>query len=324
MLTGVLGESKDNVTKRIGYYDNNDGLYFEKANSSLRVVRRTSTSGSVVNNIYEQADWNLDTLDGSGDANNPSGINIDVSKTQVFIIDFQWLGVDIIRYGFKINGNVIYCHEFLGANVLDVVYMATPDLPVRYEIINTGESASATYMKRICCSISSEAGYTLPGYEYSIGNGFPLRAITTRTPILAIRPLATYKGKTNRRVSKLLFSKMIAQTNPVYYELVHIHDPSGITATWNDVNSNESSVEFSTNISAVTGNPTHVIDTGYVAVGVPGQGGSVVQAAADIISRHTYMHQNYAADNPQLFVIYATPQSGTANVGATFNWIEFN
>jgi len=155
MLTGILATTGSGTgnTFRIGYFDDNNGIFFEDHDETLRVVRRTSTSGSPVDNAVAQSSWNLDTLDGSG----LSGVTLDKTKTQIFVIDFQWLGVGRVRMGVVVNGVLIYCHEFLNSNVLDTVYMSTPNLPLRYQIENNG-SGDAGSMDQICCTIVSEGG----------------------------------------------------------------------------------------------------------------------------------------------------------------------
>lgn len=139
ILTGVMGALKTNVWQGIGYFDTNNGLFFQQNGVSLSVVRRTFATGVAVDNIVDQASWNLDTLDGSGNSGNPSGVSINTAKIQVFIIDFSWLGSGGGRLGFLFlnaigEARIVYCHQFVAANTLTSVYMSTPTLPLRWEI----------------------------------------------------------------------------------------------------------------------------------------------------------------------------------------------
>jgi len=318
LLTAVLGTGKTNVTQRIGYFDDNDGLFFELADSTISVVRRTSTSGAVVNNTINQTNWNLDKLNGNG----KSGITLDLTKAQIFIIDFQWLAAGRIRFGFNFDGKIVYCHEINNANILDVPYMATPSLPIRYEIRNTGVSASSTSLKEICCSISSEGGYTLPGYEFSASNGIAKRNISVRTPIFAIRLAGTFGGKENRRTCKFERLNFYANTNDVFFELMHMHNPSAITATWNTV-ATSSAVEYSNDITAITGNPEHIISSGFVTAGT-GNRATAEGVNSQFINQHSFISQNFDSSNSQTFVVYATPFAGAADTSASIEWIEFD
>lgn len=77
-----------------------------------------------------QSQWNLDKCDGTG----PSGYNLDLSKMQMFYIDYSWYGAGFIRWGFRgPNGDVIYCHKLANNNVNTEAYMRSGNLPARYE-----------------------------------------------------------------------------------------------------------------------------------------------------------------------------------------------
>ena len=317
-MTAILAATKTNLVQRVGYFDNDNGLFMELAGSTLKVVRRTKTSGAVVDNAVNQADWNIDPMDGTG----PSGITIDITKAHIFVIDFQWLGVGRVRYGFDIDGILYYCHELRNANNLNIVYMSTPTLPLRYEIRNVGITASSSTMKEICCSISSEGGYTLPGLEFAASNGITTRAVTTRLPVLAIRLKTSFGGKDNRKTVKILSSAMYAQTNAAFFELVHVHDPTAITATWVSAHA-DSAVEYSTDITAVTGNPAHVVLTNYTPAGT-GNNAQTSTGAVDTLNLHSFLNQDCTSANSQMFVLYATSFTGTTNVSTALTWIEFD
>jgi len=146
--------SLDNeITKRVGYFNDNNGIFLETIGSDKYFIRRTYTSGSAINNRVISSSWNIDPMDGSG----PSKISLDFTKTQILIIDFEWLGVGRVRVGFVVNGNIYYAHQFLNANNLTLVYMSTPNLPIRYEIENSG-LGSASNLDCICSSVMSEGG----------------------------------------------------------------------------------------------------------------------------------------------------------------------
>ena len=77
-----------------------------------------------------QSTWNIDRCDGTG----PSGYNIDLTKMQMFYMDFSWYGAGFIRWGFRgPDGNVIYCHKLINNNVNYEAYMRSGNLPARYE-----------------------------------------------------------------------------------------------------------------------------------------------------------------------------------------------
>jgi len=156
LATFVMNAGKTNLRQRVGYFNADNGVFFQVSGTTKSFVLRTSTSGSPSDaRTVDQADWNGDKLDGSG----PSGITLDTTKAQILFMDFEWLGVGSVRCGFVINGQFIVCHTFNNANDLDKVYMTTAILPVRYEIENTGATASSSTLTQICSTVISEGGY---------------------------------------------------------------------------------------------------------------------------------------------------------------------
>ena len=77
-----------------------------------------------------QSEFNLDKLDGTG----PSGYTVDLTKMQMFYIDYSWYGAGYIRWGMRAtNGDVIYAHKMQNNNVNNEAYMRSGNLPARYE-----------------------------------------------------------------------------------------------------------------------------------------------------------------------------------------------
>ena len=167
-MTGVLDKQGGGtgVQRRIGYFDDDNGLFFEDDEGTVKVVIRSSTTGSAVDTKVEQANWNYDPMDGSG----PSGVTIDWSKTQIFSFDFEWLGVGRVRFGLVVDGKVYYVHYSNHANSEDQVYMSTPNLPLRYQMVTTA-SSPASKMEVICSSVISEGGAEDTGVIRSFSTG---------------------------------------------------------------------------------------------------------------------------------------------------------
>lgn len=314
--TGAFGDGVAGIKKRWGYYDDNNGIFWELDGTDVSLTLRSDSSGSIVSEKYMQNAWNLDKLDGSG----PSGVTLDPTQAHILCIDMQWLGVGRVRVGFIIGGKLILVHEFNHANKSTTTYMRRPDLPVRYEMLNVTGAASTT-MKSICASVASEGGYTLPGFEFSTDTGIATRSVTTRVPIIAIRHKATFNSVENRSLARLLKIAFRTAGNDILWEFAHVHDPSAITATWNDVQVGQSSVEVSTDITAVTGNPSHKVDSGFLS-SAQGSFAQTLTQLEDHVSRHSFISQNVAADNSQMFVLYATSFGGSATVSGAIHWVE--
>lgn len=153
--TFVFNTAKTNLRQRIGYFGTNNGIFLEQDGTTINLVKRSYVTGSVVDTKVAKASWSNDVLDGTG----KSRKTLDLTKSQIFFIDIEWLGVGSVRCGFIIDGKPIICHTFHNANVASSVYMTTPNLPLRMEIENTGVTASSSSMKAICASVMTEGGY---------------------------------------------------------------------------------------------------------------------------------------------------------------------
>lgn len=190
MFTGILGTPKNNLASRIGYFDNNDGIFFEGYNGQLALTLRSSVSGAPLETRVYQSNWNLDRMDGTG----KSGILLDPSKTQIFALDFSWLGVGGVRCSLIIGQKIINVHEFVMTNNMLSVYMRTPNLPIRYEIRNLGTTDSSSSLKQICASILKEGEGDLVARSRSINNGTTTKDVdsTNFTSIIAIRLRDSY------------------------------------------------------------------------------------------------------------------------------------
>lgn len=178
-----------NQTRRWGFFDSGDGVFFQLAGTVLSVVRRTSTSGATVDNLTAQASWSVDKLDGTG----PSLVTLDVTKANIYEIRFQWLGAGSILY--YVNG--ILVHETANANLLTVPYMATATLPLAADVENTIASTGAS-VTFICGSASSEGGQECPEYTFGAFTPADISVTTTERPILSIRPKTTLNTIVNR------------------------------------------------------------------------------------------------------------------------------
>lgn len=176
-FTGVLGSGGTGIISRIGAFDDDNGLFFELNENTLYVVERKAG----VDTKVARSAWNLNTLQ----ENTRGGVNLNTNKANIFVIDFEWLGVGSVRYGVVFNGEIIYCHQSNHANVVDDVYISTPNLPVRYEI---SSSFGSSTLKQICCSVISEGGLEEIGYTGTVTNGITQVSIgTSFVALLGIR-----------------------------------------------------------------------------------------------------------------------------------------
>lgn len=107
--------------------------------------RGATTQFAIISKTQEtkikQSQFNIDKLDGTG----PSQYNIDLSKMQMFYIDYTWYGAGFVRWGVRgPKGDVIYCHKMPNNNVNTEAYMRSGNLPARYESSTTPPYTATT------------------------------------------------------------------------------------------------------------------------------------------------------------------------------------
>jgi hypothetical protein len=76
-----------------------------------------------------QSQW-YDPLDGTG----PSGYTLDLTKNQMWFIDYSWYGAGVARFGLRTtDGAIAYTYAFQSNNIHYQAYMRSGNLPSRYE-----------------------------------------------------------------------------------------------------------------------------------------------------------------------------------------------
>mgnify|MGYP000536274255 CR=1 FL=1 len=77
-----------------------------------------------------QSQW-LDKCDGTG----PSGYNIDLTRMQMWYVDYSWYGAGFVRYGVRgTNGQVIYVNQIQNNNRQFEAYMRSGNMAAHYEV----------------------------------------------------------------------------------------------------------------------------------------------------------------------------------------------
>ena len=93
----------------------------------------SSPSGAIVSKTIDtripQSQW-LDPCNGTG----ASGYNIDLTRMQMWYIDYSWYGAGYIRWGLRgPGGQIIYVYNQVNNNVRFEAYMRSGNLPAHYE-----------------------------------------------------------------------------------------------------------------------------------------------------------------------------------------------
>lgn len=354
LLTGTLMDdtSIENVRARIGQFDSitektvdsqptGDGFFFEVIGGTpptINLVYRDSNTSDIpaptpptqTDTVVPQDDWNIDKVDGTG----PSGYVFDPSKRQIFVFQIAWLGVGDILCGLFNDNRFIPCHRFnfLGTGS-GVAYSTRGSLPCRYEIEAIGIPASTATMRQVCCSVSSDAGFTPRGDNYSVSMTSTKSISTTEVPIISLRLNQTGTSfKKVRTILNILKVSLILTANAdVIYNIYLFQNPTQFGAgpltgasfvnQSTDVSIPNSAAEYDISATAVdlTGvtYPFKRFDTGFITK-------TVSVFIAEDISERTLLLTSDISGNSDLLVITMRTFSGNQSAAASIQWQEFD
>jgi hypothetical protein len=187
-----------NVRSRVGMFTDSgafpsiagDGFYIEADGTAIALVRRYATTS--VTGLEErtlQSSWNLDKMNGTGS----SGVTLDWTKAQHFVVEYQWLGVGMLRFGFDCGAadGIVWCHEFVATNTITGPWCRTGSLPVRAEIITTSAASQPGKLTLINCVVQHEGAIEERTHRYfAATTGATLRTVGTATglfPLMSVR-----------------------------------------------------------------------------------------------------------------------------------------
>lgn len=213
--TFVMSAPQTNLRQRVGYFTDYNGIYLEQDGTTINLVIRQQTGASTYDEErVAQANWNGDSLNGSG----PSGITLDLTKSQIFYTAIEWLGVGSVFCGFIINGAYILAHTFNHANDISSTYMQSAQQSIRLEITNTGTTTGAT-MKQICSSVVSSGGYSPQAVQTFTGRGLTYYTMGTA---------GTYYNLTSIRLG----ADGLAYNKVVYLDSLNVLTDSNQNLEW--------------------------------------------------------------------------------------------
>lgn len=249
VLTVNFHDHETNTTKRCGYYDDNDGIYFESNGTDFRCVVRTSTSGSPVSTVVATS------ADGTAtpfSEKNWDSLGVDLSKSLIVYFDFEWLAVGSITFGIVKNRELLPIHVAHNFATLSTVWAKTPALPVRYEIIADGAVTGVPQLRTICATVESEGGFNPLGIPR-----FPARGIdaavtvqnTGPTPLVNVRLRSGFL----RRTSILETISILVVGNKDFQWWVYLNPTftSG-SHSWSAVETNSFIEQDTTQVSVIT------------------------------------------------------------------------
>ena len=328
IITFAMGTPKANVSQKVGYFDEKNGIYFENTDGINYIVLRSNATGTVVEKRIPQDSWSIDNFDGTGYSSqsgdkeaHANGIN--VSKTNIFWIDIEWLGVGDVRAGFVVDGKPVVAHIFHNDNRNTDVYMTTACLPIRYEIRNIGITSGSTTLKQICSTVLSEGGIQGRSLIQGISRGYTIAAATdlgaagTEVPLISIRLAA---NKLNSVVVPFNTHLYVDSNASVSYRWVKNYQ--SLDGTWVAHPTNGSPVEYNITSTAegstlgpITGK-TQVIQGGFIAAGAAAVAGGLETVNYD------YQLGRFLDGTSETFTLTAIGMTNNTKVLAKLDWFQ--
>jgi hypothetical protein len=127
-------------TYRVIYVDTNTQMFISPE------YRGATISNAIVSVTIDtkipQSQWNLDPCNGNG----PSGYNLDLTRMQMWYIDYSWYGAGYIRWGLRgVNGQVTYVHQLQNNNRQFEAYMRSGNMAAHYELSGIAPSTVPIY-----------------------------------------------------------------------------------------------------------------------------------------------------------------------------------
>lgn len=271
LCTGILQTTiTPGITSRIGLFDNHsdktvdaggDGVFFQHNGTTASVVLRSYISGSQVDLTINQANWNIDTMNGKG----ASGYTLDFTKRQIFAFQLQWLGVGDVVCAVDIDGQLWPVHIFQNPNQGDQYpYMRRAYLPVRYEIENVSAASGAT-LRQVCSCVTSYGGFNPRGKIFALRRATLVSlANANETHAMSFR----LKAANNRKTLNPLQISAICTSGG--YIIMRVYLYATLTnATWAQTFAGSTNAGFEADIGATafdTTNAVCVAELGFSAL----------------------------------------------------------
>lgn len=304
-FTGKL-HPQTGIIKRMGLFQSlstapatpTDGIYLEVTDSDA-FFKITKTQGIPHNMSFPRSAWNVDKLDGTG----ISGVTVNLSAAQIFVIDYEWLSLGRVRFGFMQSGKTYYAHYVDHINDLDRPYITSPNQPIRYEIVQTGATPGS--MHHICSTVMVEGGEEDLGKPLSVSDSKISNIDTSYKALLAIR----LKNVAHDSCVVLKSVEVLNETNnPGLYDV--ILNPTFVSTpfVWSDLNS--AAIQYSTGGAVVSGG--HSLMKGFL----PGGIGGTISTEGKSIQAEIVKLGIDIDDTPDVVVLAAKAFDVTAKVDA--------
>jgi hypothetical protein len=138
----------------------------------------TDISGVLISKTIDfktpQRLW-TDPCDGTG----PSGYNLDLTRMQMWFIDYSWYGAGVIRYGIRTTkGNINYVFQIQNNNLQFEAYMRSGNMAAHYESSGLGPvTILSSNLSNSATTIGTYASSTDTSITLTSSSSFPATGV---------------------------------------------------------------------------------------------------------------------------------------------------
>ena len=289
------------IKRRAGLFDMNNGAFFEDTGVPVTidgVDYPTNYHVCILKNGVRVVDvprqeWNGDKLDGTG----RSGIVAESLAQQLLVIEYEWYGTGMVRFGYIIDNEYHTVHTVYNANNnTEGTWTATPFLPIRVELqalngepensgVVYGDPGTPHYFYQSSSSVVAEGGIETLGTPHNVINGLinsnpgGAGSITQNTAANLggagqYKPVLSIRLKSNSLEGVAIPTRLQVGTDDkteLYF--VVVKNANLVNATWNVELEPNTAIEADEDADDATFFPGDVISSGFVA---DGQGDPII------------------------------------------------
>ncbi len=311
---GYYADLQEGAVFEYGIGNDNDRIVWVIKNDTAAVAFRSSASGTPVDTIFNQEDWNIDTMDGQGE----SGIHIDWSLGQMLSIRFAWYGWSGILWSVKLGRKLYPVHYHQAGNRTNLPLLGNPSLPIIKHLYNTQATAGTSTVKThgLHYSVDGSDPVNRPGFSRStFRQEFSVTSNANPYVILALRPKTVFKTVNNSSLSVLESITIAGSAGGI---VVLGYDPTITGATWSDVNTNESYMEQ--DATQTTADAAAVDAINWYSIAVDAGANGATEISDFPVFKEPWQPDSDFSATHILAILFYCDSNGT--IAATMNWTE--
>ena len=314
-------DTEAGIRKRIGMFDDQNGLFLEQMGDELAFVIRSNASGSVLDTRITQANWNQNKLDGTA----VNGVTLDPTMRQIVIFEYEWYGAGMAELKFVIDDHPISVHKQFHGNRQELPWMGTPFVPFRCEIENVSATIGTHSLHQSSNSFMLEGATGLLGVAVSVSSpitGTRLGVANSWYPVLSIR---LQSDKLAGVVLPSTYQVATIDNTNIFFRLVRnavIGADAGNSA-WTDVpDSGSAFTEFQTYDTPAAIDDADQgtrLDSGFIVAGGGSANIQLDQSTQYQLGRYT---TTTIGDTSDVFTLLCASSSTNKDALASMTWVE--